>query len=87
MNRYIIFSLLTALTFLPAAHSQEKDLANLPPHLTPVPYAGIRNYHLTQNLGPTGARGWIEGNNGHSNARDRRCNRHLKCHNSVTLAP
>lgn len=60
MQRLAISTLLAALTLAPS-YGQEKNLAQLPKHLTPLPYAGIRNYHITQNLGPTGARGWIYG--------------------------
>lgn len=60
MRRISLTTLLVALSLVPS-HGQEKNLANLPKHLTPLPYAGIRNYHITQNLGPTGARGWIYG--------------------------
>lgn len=49
-----------------ASAQQEHKLAKMPSHQTPVPYMGERNWHLTQNLGATGARGWIEGNKGHS---------------------
>lgn len=45
-----------------AATAQEPpQFSMLPKYQTPVPYAGVRNWHLTQNLGPTGARGWIHG--------------------------
>ena len=66
MKRLLTHSQLALLALLPFAHAQEKDLAKLPEYQTPVPYAGSRDYHLTQNLGATGARGWIEGNKGHS---------------------
>lgn len=59
-SRYALH-LLLAVSSLLIAHGQEKDLAKLPKHLTPVPYAGIRNWAVTQNLGPTGARGWVYG--------------------------
>ena len=48
------------------AASQEIELSKLPKYQAPVPYAGLRNWHLTQNLGPTGARGWVYGDKGHS---------------------
>lgn len=51
---------------LVSVQAQEHGLAKLPKHLTPVPYAGVRNYHLTQNLGATGARGWVAGDKGDS---------------------
>ena len=63
MKRFIALALL-ATSF--AGAQQEHDLAKIPPHQTPVPYMGARNWHLTQNLGATGARAWIEGNKGHS---------------------
>ncbi|MDX1682339.1 MAG: DUF6288 domain-containing protein, partial [Phycisphaeraceae bacterium] len=37
------------------------DMSELPKHQTPVPYAGDRYWHVTHNLGPTGARGVMEG--------------------------
>jgi len=58
MKTFIALGLVAAAPF---AAAQEKDLAKLPKYLTPVPYAGIRNWHVTQNLGATGARGWIYG--------------------------
>ncbi len=63
MKRFIAFSfLVSSLT-----HAQkEHELAKFPPHQTPVPYMGQRNYHLTQNLGATGARGYVQGHDGHS---------------------
>lgn len=44
------------------------DLTTLPKYQAAVPYAGVRNWHVTQNLGPTGARGWIEGRSGDTTA-------------------
>ena len=46
--------------------SQELGLDKLPKYQAPIPYAGIRNWHITHNLGPTGARGWVYGDRGHS---------------------
>lgn len=66
MKRFLTHAPLALLALLPFAHAQEKDLAKLPKYQTPVPYAGSRDYHLTQNLGTTGARGWILGNSGDS---------------------
>lgn len=60
MKRISISTLLAAVTLLPA-HGQEHKLAELPKHLTPVPYVGIRNWHVSQNLGTTGARAWVYG--------------------------
>lgn len=57
----LLFSLV-----LVSVQAQEHELAKLPKYLTPVPYVGERNYHLTQNLGATGARGWIAGEQGDS---------------------
>lgn len=65
MNRLAVPFVLALLAPL-SASAQEKNLAQLPKHQTPVPYAGVRNYHLTHNLGATGARGWIEGEQGDS---------------------
>ncbi len=39
----------------------EPYFSRLDKHQTPVPYAGIRVWYINQNLGPTGARGWIHG--------------------------
>ncbi|MDX1679672.1 MAG: DUF6288 domain-containing protein [Akkermansiaceae bacterium] len=63
MNAFLPLSL---LLLIPLSHAQERELAKLPSHLTPVPYMGVRNWHLTQNLGATGARGWIAGEKGDS---------------------
>jgi len=53
-----------------AVASEAPVYSKLPKHLTPVPYAGIRNWHVTQNLGPTGARGWVYGHT--NNTREAR---------------
>lgn len=64
MKRFIAF---TTIFTAPLADAQkEHGLAEFPPHQTPVPYVGIRNWHLTQNLGATGARGYVQGHEGHS---------------------
>lgn len=60
MHRFAYSILLFVLCLTPS-YGQEKDLAKLPKYLTPLPYAGIRNYYTTQNLGATGARGWVYG--------------------------
>ena len=60
MYRLTLSSLLLSLSLNPC-QAQEKDLAKLPKYQTPFPYAGIRNWHVTQNLGATGARGWVYG--------------------------
>jgi len=46
---------------LAGASAQQHHLATLPQYQTPVPYPNMRNADVTQNLGPTGARGWIHG--------------------------
>ena len=56
----------TCFTSGASAASQELELSRLPKYQAPIPYAGIRNWHITQNLGPTGARGWVLGDKGHS---------------------
>lgn len=69
ITRIFIFSALASGCFSSgalAATSQELELGKLPKYQAPVPYAGIRNWHLTQNLGATGARGWVHGDRGHS---------------------
>ena len=38
----------------------------LPKYQTPVPYSDQRNWHVTHNLGPTGARVWLYGHRGDS---------------------
>jgi len=53
-----------------ALASDAPEYSKLPKYVTPVPYAGIRNYHVTQNLGPTGARGWVYGHT--NNTREAR---------------
>jgi len=53
-----------AAAFAPVSASEIPELSALPKTQTPVPYAGIRNWHTTQNLGPTGVRGWIHGHTG-----------------------
>jgi len=50
-----------------AAQAQvEENLTDLPRYQAPVPYTGIRNWHVTQNLGPTGARFWVYGHRSHT---------------------
>ncbi len=63
MNRFTQITLqsATALALLHASNAQELNLAKLPKYQTPLPYAHLRNAKVTQNLGPTGARGWIYG--------------------------
>lgn len=56
----LIFVLLTSL----ALAETPPKLSGLGKYETPVPYAGQRNWHVTQNLGATGARGWIAGERG-----------------------
>ncbi len=65
MKRFLSISI-AMLSVAPLANAQEHELSKLPAELTPMPYAGIRNWHITQNLGPTGARGYIQGHDGHS---------------------
>lgn len=66
-NRFFFVVLALACLAGPASGaSQELELTKLPKYQAPIPYAGIRNWHLTQNLGPTGARGWVHGDRGHS---------------------
>ena len=67
MKRFIAFTLFAApFCGAPVSAQQEHKLAEMPIYQTPVPYMGVRNWHLTQNLGATGVRAWIEGNRGHS---------------------
>lgn len=63
----ISLALLAAIVASVSAFSEEAPvLSDLPKYQTPLPYAGIRNWHVTQNLGPTGARGWLYGHSSHS---------------------
>jgi hypothetical protein len=55
----------TAAAIAPLA-ADVPELAKLPRYQTPVPCAEIRNWHTTQNLGPTGARAWIYGYTGNT---------------------
>ncbi len=63
----LTFPALLAVLCLPTTHGQDRDIAKVSKYATPVPYAGSRIWHITQNLGPTGARGWLLGKDGHSN--------------------
>lgn len=51
-----------------SATDVSQSLTKLDKYQTPVPYAGHRNWHVTQNLGVTGARGWVLGERGNSTA-------------------
>lgn len=66
MKHSALTVLLTVACLMPA-HGQDHDIAKTPKYVTPFPYAGSRIWHITQNLGPTGARGWVHGKNGNSN--------------------
>jgi len=48
---------------LPAQNSST-PLFKLPKYQTPIPGSSSRIWHFTQNLGPTGARGWMSGAKG-----------------------
>lgn len=56
--------IITAALSVVAVAQEVPDLRTFPKYQTPVPYEGIRNWHVTQNLGPTGARGWFLGRRG-----------------------
>ena len=59
----LTLAVLTATTALTQA---EPRYSQLEKHQTPVPYFGVRGWYITQNLGPTGMRGWIDWNHPHS---------------------
>lgn len=70
-NRFSLLLSLCLLASLPVAEAAPPDdtetrYSKLDKYQTPVPYAGQRNWHVCQNLGATGARGWMEGQNGHT---------------------
>lgn len=46
--------------------ADDLNLVSVPKYETPVPYNGERNWHVTQNLGATGARYWVAGTWGNS---------------------
>ena len=52
---------LVAMAAAAVVHAGEPYFSRLDRHQTPVPYPGIRVWYINQNLGPTGARGWIHG--------------------------
>jgi hypothetical protein len=65
--QYLIVTAMVCLGAINLAPAQDvPDLSAMDKYQTPVPYAGIRNWHVTQNLGPTGARGWVYGHRGHT---------------------
>ena len=65
MHAFRFLPVLPLVTLLAAA-SDVPRLTALPKYQTPLPSFHIRNWHTTQNLGPTGARGWIYGYRGDS---------------------
>jgi len=60
----VLFVVLTAGVVFGA--EEVPQYSKLGKYETPVPYAGIRNWYVTQNLGATGARGWIYGHKGNT---------------------
>lgn len=66
---WLVFPLIDVAALLLSGtglHAGAPRYCDLPKYVTPVPYAGMRNWHVTQNLGPTGARGWVYGHRGDS---------------------
>lgn len=66
-NPLFVLCALTAIITIPVADANpvsDEVLKGLGKYQTPLPNAGIRNWHVTQNLGPTGARGWFSGYGG-----------------------
>lgn len=55
-----------SILFASLAHADAPVLQDLPKYQTPIPESASRIWHITQNLGPTGARGWVYGPDGHS---------------------
>lgn len=67
--KYLSQTLLTLLLMIlstTAVQAQQTNLANLPETYTPFPYAGVRGWLITHNLGTTGARFWVDGISGDS---------------------
>ena len=67
-HRALLFILLGLIASLQGADNTNFNL--LDKYQTPIPYAGQRNWHVTQNLGVTGARAWVLGER--SNTTDSR---------------
>ncbi len=61
-NRRCVMVQMIGLTAATLLCAQEPYFSRLDKYQTPVPYPGVRGWHLTQNLGPTGMRGWMAGN-------------------------
>ncbi len=60
-NNRSVMAALVGLAAATCVQAGEPYFSRLDKHQTPVPYAGIRVWYINQNLGPTGARGWIHG--------------------------
>ncbi|MFK7849728.1 MAG: DUF6288 domain-containing protein [Akkermansiaceae bacterium] len=60
------YSLICLLAASPNLVAEPPVLAGLPKYQTPTPIPSYRNWYITQNLGPTGMRGWIYGAEGHT---------------------
>jgi len=58
--------LLFLLSLSSLAMAETPKLRELPKHQTPLPIPAHRVWHITQNLGPIGARGWIYGSARHT---------------------
>ncbi|MCH7226194.1 DUF6288 domain-containing protein [Haloferula sp. A504] len=66
MNRFPQFLLTSTAALMAFASAEVPSLKNVPKYQTPVPIPESRIWHITYNLGPTGARGWLYGPDGHS---------------------
>ena len=65
-RQYGLAVLITVVAVVPALAEDTPDLSALPRYETLIPYNGVRNWHVTQNLGPTGMRGWVYGHRSHT---------------------
>lgn len=65
--RTLLFAIGIAFLCACSAVAEEVPVYHtLPKYQTPVPYSDQRNWHVTFNLGSTGARGWVYGHRGNS---------------------
>lgn len=60
------WAVLLCLMACPVLAQDELNLTAWPKYQAPVPYAGERNWHVTQNMGATGVRFWVAGQRGDS---------------------
>jgi hypothetical protein len=70
-NRLIPHLFIVGCSLLQAEGAPGFTFSSLDKYQTPVPYADERDWEVTQNLGATGARAWIEGRKGNTrNSRE-----------------